>query len=684
MKFPVSFLKEFLAFDLTTPQLADTLTFLGIEVEKIQQVENEEILEVSFTPNLIFAQSLLGIARELAAVSGHTLQMPPISVQEANQEVGQFATVSVMESALAPLYTARVLFDVKVAPSPDWLQKRLIQLGARPVNNVVDVTNYVMWEMGLPLHAFDLDKTQAKITVRKAKEGEKISTLDGKERFLTEEMLVVATEKGPQAVAGVMGSAFSEVSETTTRLFLEAACFDSKSVRRTAKQLDLHTEASYRFERGVDPLGPFMALERATHLLQKICGAKVAKGTIEVGSRASSRQILCRFARINHILGTSLSNSEIELLLKKTGAHLKVKDSATLEVTVPSHRIDLNEEIDLVEEVARLYGYDTIHQNHKETYYQDSSVADSFYYGFEKKVRTLLLNLGLQELLTSDLISEKEASFVSSASLNRRSLIHLLNPRSIEQSVLRPSLLPNMLHVVKYNRDHDMTTVQGFEVGRVHLKTKEDKYLEPLVASIVLTGNQAPYHWQTKSRALDFFDLKGLLENLMAQLHVENVRFEPSSQETLHPGKQAKLVVGALELGSFGEVHPSILKQAGIDVPVFFAELSLEDIASLEPSSQKMKPLPVYPSSVRDWTSTVKASVTLATILEAVKKARSPLLEDISLLDLYQSEKLGSDRKNVTLRFIYRDLNRTISFEEVEKEHERLTQMILQQLAQEG
>jgi len=686
MKFPLSWLKEVIAVEQDPKALASILTAIGLEVEGIYSTEEQDhIFEVGLTPNLSHAASIIGIARELAAVTGKVVTLPKISVKE---EGGASLLLSVENPEKCPRYKARVLFDITVEESPAWLKKRLEMSGIRAINNVVDVTNYVMLELGHPLHAFDYDKIEGEqIIVRNAKPQERIVTLEEKEYFLTEEMLVIADKNTPLALAGVIGGTKAEVDSNTKKVVLEAAYFEPSCIRKTAKKLGIQTAASHHFERGTDPNILERALQRAATLLQKISSAKTSSAVIEKRAKDFLPKALsCRLARVNRILGTKLSLGEVETIFKRLGFEIVTIVNESIELRVPTYRNDLSCEIDLVEEVARLYGYDNIYrknqveQKTQDVMYQGSKIPHHPMYGFSKKVRFSLLAEGLQELLTCNLISPEEAALVTPAIFPRRSLIKILNPTSTAHSVLRPSLLPNILQVVKENAHHHIFSLAGFEVGRIHFKVK-DTFHEPSVLAIVLTGKKAPLHWDKKNEEVDFFDLKGILENFFSAMRVEKVSFLPSQFDNFHPGRQAQLSIEKNhEIGIMGEVHPRLLQQVGLNQPLFFAELNLDDLATLVKKEIKMTPLPLFPSSTRDWTCGLGKRYVVGDLLAWIWDQPSKILEEVLVLDVYQSDKLGSGVKNVTLRFIYRDLEKTISFEEVEAEHERIIKNVYEKV----
>lgn len=349
---------------------------------------------------------------------------------------------------------------------------------------------------------------------------------------------------------------------------------------------------------------------------------------------------------------------------------------------IPTYRHDIYQEIDLIEEVARLFGYDNIHKRAK-AFYRPGNLTSSSEYLFSRKVRCRLISEGLQEFLTCDLISAAQAALISTANFPSRTLIKLLNPCSEAQSVMRPSLLPGMLGLVKYNADRGIDSVSGFEVGRLHFTTKE-RYIEPSVAAIVMTGQHSQEHWEKGENLIDFFELKGIVENLLESLKISQFSFVKSHYVNFHPGRQAALMVGDLEAGILGEVHPTTLKQAGVERVVYFAELNLENLERCIRSDIKMKPLPQFPASTRDWTVTVGENQEVGQILQAIVQEGGEFLESVVLWDVYRSDKLGSDLKNVTFRFVYRDYQRTISLSTVDNEHLRITKKISQILQRES
>lgn len=677
MKFNLSWLKEFIDLKEPPEKLREMLTSLGLEVESVTPLDKGDVLfEVALTPNLIHAGSILGIARELAALTNAPVKM---ASYEFKSEKELDRSIHIENKKNCPRYAA-IAFDIKMTPSPQWLQERLELVGMRPKNLVVDVTNYVMHELGQPLHAFDLGKVGKKIVIRDAKKDEKLVLLDEKEIYLLPDTLVIADETKPLALAGIMGGIEAEVTENTTHVLVEAAFFDPSCIRRTAKKLGIATAASYYFERGTDPNMLSLALQRVVSLLDKSL-TSVTKISEKKEATFEPKKILCRISRVNQVLGINLVLNEVETIFKRLGFNVRKEKEDTLGVQIPSFRFhDIKEEIDLIEEVARLYGYNNIFQKGDAVVYRSSSVPDNPFYPFLKKVRFHLFGEGLQEILTCNLISPEEAATVSPAIFPRRALVKLLNPNSLAHSVMRPSLLPNALQVIKENSAHGIMNLACFEVGKVHFKVKED-YVEPTSLAIYLTGQKEAHGFGQKENNFDFYDLKGVLENFFCGLKLEGVNFSPSTFQNFHPYRQAKIEIGANpELGIMGELHPAFLKEMGVDFPIFYAELDLNEIYPLVKKDIKMVPLPLFPASSRDWTITIDKKFLAKDLLKIIREIPSKILEDVLLLDVYQSDKLGSEVKNVTLRFIYRDKEKTLSFEEVEKEHANIMERVLKKV----
>lgn len=641
----------------------------------LASVYSDVVFEISLTPNLGHCSSVLGVARELSAATHSPVRMPETRLTETS--IATKPSVTIQDFNKCPRYAARFIQGVKVGPSPAWLQKRLEMAGLRSVNNVVDVTNYVMLELGHPLHAFDFDRIEGgAINVRAARDGERFITLDGKERDLNSEDLLIAGKNDALAIAGVMGGQNSEVTDETTRILLEAAYFAPASIRRTSKRLGLSTDSSKRFERGTDPNSLLRALDRAAMLIQELAGGEVANSVIDLKESAFLEKVVsCRLQRINSLLGTHLGISEVESIFKSLQMACKWNGRDAFVVSVPTYRVDVQSEIDLVEEVARIYGFDNIPRTAPK--YHASTLPHSPIYLFENEIRRRLVAEGLQEFLTCDLIGPSNLAVVGDEV--SESSVKVLNPNSIEQSILRTSLLPGLLQVVKYNEDHQNHDLSGFEIGRVHFRDG-DKYHEESVAALILSGKNRPHFWDDKPRDVDFYDLKGIVENLLDQLGITNYTFRESTLQTFHTGRQAAVFVGALEIGSLGEIHPAVQRRLDVPQRILFAELSLHDLFPLRAADQRMVEISKYPASERDWTVSLKEETPVQQVLSTIEGVPSRLLEHVSLIDIYRSEKLGQGKKNVTFHFVYRDKERTIAQEAVDAEHARIINEVLKQM----
>lgn len=643
----------------------------------------DTVFDIAITPNLGHCASVLGIARELHAATGKPLCRPSsTSVKEIPEDqIAKHIRVVVEDKKACPRYACRLIKDVIVKPSPPWLQKRLLASGIRSINNVVDITNYLVLELGHPLHAFDYDTLEGKgIVVRTAKNGESIVTLDGKKRILNAEDLLICDTEKPVALAGIMGGANSEVTDNTKNVLLEVAYFLPGTIRKTSKRLGLSTDGSKRWERGCDPNQVIQSLNRAASMLQEYASGHVASGIIDVSAGDfPEKKLKLRLSRVNQLLGIHLSLNEVETIFDRLLMRHTTNGVDEITVTVPTYRVDIAQEIDLIEEVARIYGYENLTKA-EPPLFRLGEIPDAPMFLFEREVRLRHISEGLQEFITCDLIGPSQYALVQDEELMPpASWIQVLNPTSVEQSILRMSLLPGLLQLVKYNIDHQNLDISGFEIGRVHFK-ENDSFKEQAVVGLILTGKSAPHHWESKPTPIDFFTLKGVVENMLIGLNVPQPMFKPSQYSSFHSGRQAAVFVGDLEIGSLGEIHPAVLRRLDVQQRIYFAELSLHDLMQVREKEQRMKPISVYPASSRDWTMTVPTSIAIQDVLDIIQKVRSRFLENVIVLDVYRSEKLGPDTQNVTFHFVYRDKQKTIEQEVVDAEHKRLCEAVTQVL----
>ncbi len=626
----------------------------------------DPVLELSLTPNLGHCMSALGIARELSAA----WQMPMQPQSHKSTQTSKSTFTAIVDHTLCPRYMAQAVEHVQIQPSPFWLVRQLKAAGIEPKNNVVDVTNYIRLKTGQPLHAFDAATLRAQtIRVASSESEMTFAGLDGQTHTVPVGTVLIYDAERPIALAGILGGKETAVSDATKSIVLEAAVFDPLLIRKSAKQMGLRTESALRFEKGVDPAGVAAALEEAVQLIQEIAQGKPEIGRIDCFPHARPpRTIACTPAKINRILGTHLSQHEIESLLQRLRFQCRAHEER-LDVTVPTDRFDVSQEIDLVEEVARLYGYNHIARGPSR--FTTTDIPHDPEYLFETELRQRLTQLGLQELLTCDLISPKMAA-VAPELMASRSVLRVLHSKSEEHSILRPSLLPGILQVVKLNHDHKNEHMRAFELGRLHVN-QNGKPFEPLALAIALSGLNAPHHWSQTARELDFFDLKGLVENLLGFLRISGVHYAPSEHMSFHPGRQANVHVDQRCIGSIGQLHPALLAKIGIDQRVYYAELDAHLLQSLKGPAPKSATLPQFPASERDWTLPLEERTPIARIFDAIRSAHCPLLEHVELIDLYT----GNEKRTATFRFVYRDAAKTVSFDEVESAHAALLQEVL-------
>jgi phenylalanyl-tRNA synthetase beta chain len=627
----------------------------------------DPVLELSLTPNLGHCLSARGIARDLAAKLHLSLLKEQIQVTE--KPSSKKVHIEIEDPNAAPLYMGRVIENVHIGPSPFWLQKILLSCGQRPINNIVDVTNYVLMKRGQPLHAFDYDRLEGHtLRLGYSKHHEKWKGIDGLDRDILPGTFVISDAQKIVAIAGAHGGDNSAVHEQTKTIFLEAAFFDPMTVRKSAKKVGLRTDSSIHFEKGVDPNGVEDAMNEATALIVKYANG-TAREKIEFRKGPFlPKKIFLRPEKTNQILGTKLSRTEIENILERLECKVSGKPNEPLLVEVPTYRFDLNEEIDLIEEVIRIYGYNNIDKGTSRS--TPSMLPNDPIYLFEKKLRSRLSGLGLQEFLTADLISPRLADLCKDFMSVRGIHLHkTLHAKTEEYSILRPSLLPGLMQVALNNLDLKNQNFSGFEIGRIHF-VQNGKSIEVPMLSFVLSGQNAPSHWKHKSEDVDFYTLKGLLENLFDALRISHLQFANGNQMSLHPGRQAEIRSGELTIGSFGEIHPKLLASFGIKQRVLFAEIDIEHLMKFHRSQALFTPIPNLPASERNLTIPVPQEMRIENLFRKIDANRPKILEKYELIDLYTPE--NSNSKNATIRFTYRDPIKTISSEEVEKEHEKL------------
>lgn len=627
---------------------------------------DDTVLELGLTPNRADAMSMLGVAYEVGAILSEEVQLPEISYPEAADTAASMLTLNVDAPEANPLYVAKVVRNIKVQESPMWLQQRLMAAGVRPHNNVVDITNYILMEYGQPLHAFDYDALDSgNITVRHAKEGEMITTLDDAERKLSGHHLVITNGEKPVAIAGVMGGANSEVSETTTTVVIESAYFASGSVRQTSKDHGLRSDASSRYEKGVDPNRVIPAAERAAQLLSELAGGEVLAGSVvfdELNKEEKIVKVSPDF--INSRLGMKIAFEDMLDILNR----LKFNTAAVngqLVISVPTRRQDIQIPEDVVEEIARLYGYDEIPATLPEAETTPGGLTP--YQAKRRIVRNLMEGAGLLQATTYSLTSEKSAKQFA---LEETETTRLLMPMSEERSILRQSLLPHLLESVTYNTARRMDSVALYETGSVFLKGDDELLNEQEHLAVAMTGLWLDNSWQGEKKPVDFFVLKGIVESLGNKLGV-HLTFERGQMNDLHPGRTAFIMLDGQRIGVMGQLHPSEQKARDLKTTVVM-ELNLAALLNLETEALVYTPVPRYPSMSRDVALVLSKIVEAGTIETVIRNAGGKLLKDVRVFDLYEGDKMEEGKKSVAFSLTYFDPEKTLTDEEVINAHEKV------------
>ena len=632
----------------------------------------DAVFDISLTPNLGHCMSVLGIAREMGALLNRPIHLPFFEIHEDG--IDSELTIQIEDPNDCFFYTCQKISGIQMGPSPKWMQERLEKGGVRSINGIVDVTNYVMLELGQPLHAFDAKKVQGQtLKVQRTKTPISFPTLDGKTHTIPENVLMIYDAENPLAIAGIMGGASSQITETTTEIILEAAHFHPSIIRKGSKTLSIRSESSIRFERGIDFERVKMALQRATSLIAQMgTDLFIEKRVEKVGKIHTKQRIFLRHSKVNTLLGTAFSLEDIQSLLHRLDMET-AREKEGLTVFIPSYRNDITQEIDLVEEVARIYGYNHLPKRQERIF--PSTLSHSPLYQLKRNGSKCLIASGLQEIVTCDLISPELAGLALGPPEEGKEAISVLHPSCVDQSILRPSLLPGMLQVAKHNIDRHRHDLCFFELGNIYFK-KEGTYTQRLTAGILLTGKRGPHHWEKKGEGVDFFDLKGIVELVIDTFQALKGTIEKACLTHFHPHIQGKIVFKKGVLALLGEVHPHLLKGLKIDKKVWYAEIDLEALPVKNWKKKTLVPLPQFPGSNRDWTFICDQNAPIGTILQAIESFPSKFLKTCECLDLYQGEAIGTHKKSCTVRLLYRNDAETIKQSQVEAEHARLVQEI--------
>ncbi len=630
---------------------------------------DDRILEFELTPNRGDCLAVQNIAREVRALTGGELTLPEASVQETGELIEDITAVQVEEPELCRRYACRIVRNVRLGPSPAWLGYRLRAAGIRPINNIVDVTNYVMLELGQPLHAFDYDRLQGgRIIVRRARPGEEIISLDGTKRALDEEMLAIADAREPVALAGVMGGLASEVTGETRTVLLESAWFDPLSIRKTAKKLGMRTESEQRFEKGIDTEGAVKALNRAAHLIIQLEAGEIACGVIDRYVRpAAPLAIRLRTSRVNQVLGTCLSRADVLEILHRLDLCVDLCGPDSLLVSAPSYRQDLVEDIDLIEEVARLHGYDQIPCTVPAgVLAQGGRRPDSA--PVREAAGRVMATAGLDEVITYSFIGESALDLLQISCDNPlRRMVPLQNPLREEQGILRPLLLPGLLEAVATNLKRKQTSLGLFELGSVFRPAGCGELPDERLHLGIAACGMLDRGWQEQPVERDFFYVKGIAENLLESLGIIGASYAPwVDDRSLHPGRAAKIVIGATEAGWLGELHPEVLANYEIGARVVACEIDLTTLQPLVRLQIAAVPLPRFPGSSRDLALLVPEGLTAGRIREIILDAGGELLKECLLFDVYQGAQVPAGyERSLAYRLLFQSLERTLTEEEV-------------------
>lgn len=641
----------------------------------------DTLIEVDLTPNRPDCASVIGTAREVGSFVGTKLKHPVSDDLPVLTGTDLPFAVEVKDSAACPRYSARMIKGVKIAPSPWWLQRLLMAVGLRPINNVVDITNFVMLEYGQPLHAFDFAKLAGgRIIVRKAVKGEKTETLDGVERELDEEMLLICDGERPIAVAGVMGGGNSEVDETTTDILLESACFNPVSIRRTSKRLNLATDSSYRFERGVDPQGTVRALERAVQLVVELAGGEVVAGGVDLKDGLQEIiPIRLRVQRCADMLGMEFTADQLGGYLESIEIEVEKVDENSLRVTPPGFRIDLEREVDLIEEIARLVGYNEIPTTlpHVPLSFADQDPAREM----RKKVAAIMTAQGYNEAINYSFVTERHFDMLGlPADHPARRTVCLLNPLAEDQSVMRTMLLPAILENVKRNINHQRPDIRLFETGKVFHPTGGERPDEEERMVAVMSGRRNPgsptLHFGDENS--DFYDIKACAENLLSELRRFDIKMVAGidSPEYVDASSYLALQAGAEIIGGLGRLSAGCLKAFGIKTAVYFIELSLSKLENVTPAAKSFKPLARFPSVKWDLAMLVPEAVAAGEMIEAITGCGEKIFESAEIIDVFRGDSIEEGYKSVAIGVTYRASDKTLEDETVQKVHQKIIDLI--------
>lgn len=636
---------------------------VGEDIKRILGLD-ETVLEIEVTANRPDCLSIIGIARETAAILKKEFRFPKLEVPKGKDHIAQYTGAELIAPELCQRYTIRMIDNVKIKPSPLWMQKRLQAAGIRPINNIVDITNYVMLEIGQPLHAFDFDcLDDNKIVVRRAKTGEKLKTLDGVERVLDEDILVIADSNKPVGIAGVMGGENSEITEKTKRVLLESATFNYANIRKTSRKLGVRTEASARFEKGLDPALAIKASERFVQLVIQTQSGEVVDGVIDIyPQEIKPRRISMNSGKVNKLLGTNITIEEMENILNRLELKVLKKTDTNLTIEVPTFRNDIAREADLAEEIGRIYGFNEI----KATLPKGITTLGKINKGqaVVDKTKNILNSCGLSEVMTYSFISPKvfhKINIPEGHSL--REVITIKNPLGEDYSIMRTTIIPNLLDVIERNINRNIDEIKIFELGNIY--RPRDLLLQELpdedrVLAIGVVGKA------------DFYDLKGIIETLFDNLNIDSYDFLPAKHPTFHPGRTAEILIKNEKIGVLGEIHPDVTEKYEINKRVYMCEINFERVIEATNLTFKYKPLPKFPAITRDIAVIVNEDIMAGDIKKTIEAEGGNIVEKIELFDVYKGRQIPDGYKSLAYSITFRSEERTLTDEDVTAIQEKI------------
>ncbi len=653
----------------------------------LADILGDVILDIEFTPNLARCFSMIGVAREVAAILGVEMRYPSFEFVAEGDPIEEQVKIDIREPELNPRFTLTLLRDTEVKPSPFWMRHRLRLIGQRPRNNIVDVTNYITFELGQPLHAFDYDKLVDRagglptIITRLPEAGERLETLDGLARDLGKETILVADTAGALAIGGVIGGGETEISESTRNVLLEAAAWNNISVRKTIKEQRIHTEASARFSRGVHPSQSILGSSRGIELMRQLGGGTVAAGALDAyPAPPETVTVAVPIERINALLGMEITIDQAADALRRLEFETRVDDEV-IHATAPDHRLDISADpvvgqADLLEEIARMLGYDRI----PETIMADEMPPqrENTNVFIEERVRDILAGLGLYEVINYRFTNrETEAMLVPDglpSSLPDAEYVEIVNPSASERNVLRHTLMANMLETAANNARYQRTQ-QVFEIGKVYLQADAVLPEEPMRLGILLTGTRDQPTWRAGDAgdALDFYDLKGVIESLLAALHIDDFSYERATHSSFHPGRSANLLARRVPVGAFGEIHPQVGQRFRLtDSKVFYAELEVAPLLQYQQRLHKIEPLLTTPAILEDIALIVDANVAAKEVERVIRQAGGRLLKDVTLFDVYTGDPIPQGKKSLAYSLTYQDPERTLTDKNAAKARKKI------------